>query len=74
MRVDELGHECPETLWEYREMCAELGAAIGLPRNKAVAFLDRKIQEEGPQARVLAPESQMRMMLMRLITEDDDES
>jgi len=68
MRTDEDGNECPETLGEYRDLCA----AIGGESNKAVAFLDKKIAEStnGRDETVIAPDSQMRMLLMPMMLED----
>lgn len=63
MRKDENGVECPETLGEYRDFCA----LLGVENNKAVAFLDRKIAEQGRDEIVVAPDSQMRQLLMPLM-------
>lgn len=64
-RTDESGKPCPATLGEYRDMCA----AIGGEDCKAVAFLDAKIakEPEGRDAKVLAPDSQMRALLMPML-------
>jgi hypothetical protein len=61
MREDEEGNEVPGTLFEYRKLCA----AIGGPDCRAVKFLDEKIREHGDDE-VIAPDSQMRMLLMPL--------
>lgn len=66
MRTDEDGNECPETLGEYRDLCA----AIGGEKNKAVQFLDKKIAETSKDEKVLAADSQMRMLLMPMMLED----
>lgn len=63
MRKDENDNECPATLGEYRELCA----AIGGEDCEAVAFLDRKIEREHAAMPVLAPDSQMREILMPLL-------
>lgn len=63
MRTDENGNECPSTLGEYREAVVAL---VG-ENNVAVAFLDRKIAEQGPNMEVLAPDSQMRYLLFPLM-------
>lgn len=62
MRLDEDGNQCPGTLGEYRDLCA----AIGGQDNEAVALLDKKIEESpnGRNEEVIAPDSQMRMLLM----------
>jgi hypothetical protein len=64
MRTDEHGNECPATLGEYRDL-----AATGLPNNEAVRWLDNKIKVSpgGRDERVLAPDSQMREFLMRMM-------
>jgi len=55
MRKDEAGNECPETLGEYRNLCAAL-AGTG---SAAVKFLDEKIKADpsGASAKVIAPDS-----------------
>jgi hypothetical protein len=71
MRRDEDGDECPATLGEYRDMCASLGGA----KCMAVKFLDKKIAEQGREELVLAPDLQMRMLLMPMLLQimgDDD--
>lgn len=67
MRTDEEGNQCPATLGEYRDLCA----AIGGEESKAVQFLDKKIQESGNgrNEEVIAPDSQMRNLLMGMILE-----
>jgi hypothetical protein len=64
MRKDEAGNPCPETLGEYRDFCVILGRGEA---NPAVRFLDLKIAENGPQAKVLITDLQMRQMLMPLL-------
>jgi hypothetical protein len=59
MRKDENGAECPETLGEYRRLCA----AIGGEDCEAVKFLDAKIMTQGPGQVVVVPDSQMRSIL-----------
>lgn len=66
MRTDEDGNACPETLGEYRDLCA----AIGGEKNKAVEFLDKKIAEAHRDEKVIAPDSQMRMVLMPMMLSD----
>lgn len=63
MRKDENGDPCPSTLGEYRDMCA----AIGGEMCKAVAFLDKKISNYGRDEEVVAPDSQVRMLLMPML-------
>jgi hypothetical protein len=63
MRRDEAGNECPSTLGEYRDMCA----AFGGEDCKAVKFLDARIAEQGRDELVIAPDSQMRMLLMPML-------
>jgi hypothetical protein len=63
MRTDEEGNSCPETLGEYRDMCA----AIGGEGCKAVKFLDEKIEKQGRDEKVLAADSQMRAVLMPML-------
>jgi len=62
---DESGLPCPETLGEYRDMCK----AIGGSECRAVLFLDKKIaeHENGRDEKVIAPDSQMRMLLMPML-------
>jgi len=64
MRVDENGQPCPATLFEYRDLCK----AIGGPECEAVKLLEKKIAENnGEDDEVIAPDSQMRMLLMPLL-------
>lgn len=63
MRNDEHGNECPATLGEYRDICAALGGE----GCEAVAFLDEKIAKQGRNELVLAPDSQMRLLLFPMI-------
>lgn len=63
MRTDEAGQQCPATLGEYRDLCA----AIGGEDCDAVAWLDARIAEQGSHQRVLAPDSQMREVLMPML-------
>ncbi len=65
MRQDEGGNACPETLGEYRDLCAALGGA----ECKAVKFLDERIASQGRDAVVIAPDSQMRLLLMPMLLE-----
>jgi hypothetical protein len=65
MRRDETGHECPATLGEYRDMCAALGGEDC----KAVKFLDAKIAQQSRDELVIAPDSQMRMLLLPMLVE-----
>lgn len=62
-RTDEAGNVCPETLGEYRKLCA----AIGGEDCRAVKFLDEKIAESGPDDKVVVPDAQMRMLLMPML-------
>lgn len=65
MRTDEEGNQCPSTLGEYLELCQ----AIGGEDCKAVQFLREKIAQEstGAAADVIAPDSQMRALLMPML-------
>jgi hypothetical protein len=63
MRTDETGNECPETLGEYRDLCAALGGEDC----EAVSFLDSKIAAQGRDEKVLAADCQMRALLMPLL-------
>lgn len=63
MRLDEHGHSCPGTLGEYRDLCA----AIGGEECKAVKFLDAEINRQGRDEEVIAPDSQMRLLLMPML-------
>lgn len=67
MRKDDDGSDCPETLGEYRDLCA----AIGDENNRAVQFLDKKIAEaeHGRDEKVIAADSQMRAVLFPLLLE-----
>jgi hypothetical protein len=66
MRKDPYSDEqVPETLGEYRSLCAVLGGE----ECKAVKFLDGKISESpgGAEEVVVQADSQMRMLLMPMI-------
>jgi len=65
MRKDEQGEQCPETLGEYRDLCAALGGE----GCNAVAFLDKKVADSpnGRDEKVIAPDSQMRMLLFPML-------
>lgn len=65
MRKDENGQACPATLGEYRDMCLALTGED----SKAVKFLDEKIKEQGRDEKVIAADSQMRMVLMPMLLE-----
>lgn len=65
MTTDENGEPCPETLGEYRDLCC----AIGGENCRAVQFLDARIAT-APRGRdecVVAPDSQMRALLMPML-------
>lgn len=64
MRVDEKGNTCPETLGEYRDMVFSIVRDVA---NPAVRFLDKKIDEQGHDEVVLAPDSQMCLMLFEIM-------
>jgi len=68
MRTDETGQPCPETLGEYRDMCA----AIGGEDCAAVAMLDEKIADpinkKGRDENVVIDDYHMRTILLPLIT------
>lgn len=68
MRTDENGQQCPGTLGEYLKLCE----AVGFPDNQAVQFLKKKIAESpnGENEEVIAPDSQMRMLLMPLLAKE----
>jgi len=63
MRTDETGQPCPATLGEYRDTMI---AFLRDDQNPAVRFLDDKIAEQGRNERVLADDSQMRVLLFSL--------
>lgn len=63
MRKDEEGNPCPETLGEYRNLIA---AMVG-EENQAIQWLDEQIKEKGEDEIVLAPDSQMRMILIPMM-------
>ena len=63
MRKDEEGNDCPATLGEYRDMVV----AIAGEDNKAVWFLDQKIKEQGCDEIVIAPDLQMRAVLLPMM-------
>lgn len=65
MRKDECNNDCPSTLGEY----LALVKILGMPNNKAVKFLQDKIDNSpnGENELVLAPDSQMRMILMSMM-------
>jgi hypothetical protein len=65
MRQDENGNPCPETLNEYLSLCVALGGK----NCKAVHFLNAKIADSGPDEKVIAPDSQMRMLLMPMLVQ-----
>ncbi len=65
MRTDENGTACPGTLGEYLDLCRAIGGA----ECKAVKFLESKIAVEGRETEVLAPDSQMRALLMPMLFE-----
>jgi hypothetical protein len=62
---DNENEDVPSTLGEYRDMCA----AIGGENCRAVQFLDDKIKEQGRDMEVIAPDSQMRFLLMPMLLE-----
>lgn len=63
MRKDEDGNDCPSTLGEYRDLCLALGGI----NSEAVAFLDKKIAEDGRNSEVIIPDIQMRYLLLPMI-------
>lgn len=65
MRTDENGNECPATLGEYRDMCAELGGETC----RAVRWLDEKIAKapRGRDEPVMPTDGQMRAVLMPML-------
>lgn len=70
MRVDPYTNQTvPSTLGEYRDICA----AIGGESCSAVHFLDAKIAEQGRDELVVAPDSQMRELLMLMLIRGIDE-
>lgn len=64
MRTDETGAPCPATLGEYRDL---VFALMRDTYNPAVMFLDERIAKQGRDELVLAPDSQMRAILMPLM-------
>lgn len=69
MRKDESGNPCPETLGEYRTMCKAL-SPYG-ENCKAVEYIDEMItgEQAGEDAKVVAADSQMRVVLMPMCME-----
>lgn len=65
MRTDENGDPCPGTLGEYLKMVT----AVAGEDNKAVEFLKKKIEEQGADEEVIAPDSQMRALLFPLMVQ-----
>jgi len=63
--ADDSGEPCPSTLGEYRDLCA----AFGGEDCRAVKFLDERIAQEGRDSEVIAPDSQMRFLLMPMLVE-----
>jgi hypothetical protein len=63
MRKDENGQDVPGTLGEYLAICEGLGG----PDCKAVAFLKKKIADQGEDMEVIAPDSQMRALLTPML-------
>lgn len=59
MRTDEAGRRCPETLGEYRGLCARIDAG-----SEAVVYLDRQIRKLGRDHVVPVPDETMREMLL----------
>lgn len=68
MRKDENGNPCPSTLGEYYDMCYSIA-----PKSKAIVFLSEMINEPGVtrDSPVIAKDSQMRALLMPLLTQTD---
>lgn len=65
MRTDEDGEPCPETSGEYYDITLALfGEKMGA---KALEFLDQKIKEQGRDEKVIASDSQMRMLLFSML-------
>lgn len=71
MRKDEAGNDCPETLGEYRDLVVAF-SPFG-EKSKAAQFLDEKIAEQGRDEKVVAPDSQMRMLLMPMLLQPIDD-
>lgn len=67
MRTDETGGPCPATLGEYRDLVFAMVCEDA--QNPAVVFLDQKIADQGRDERVLAPDAQMRLVLMPLMVQ-----
>ncbi len=67
MRTDETGSACPETLGEYRDLCAAIGGADC----RAVKFLDEKIAEAGRDEKVIADDFQMRILLFPMLLPEE---
>lgn len=64
MRKDEYGEPCPETLGEYRDICAAINE-----NSRAVLFLDKKIAESpmGRDEVVVNSDDQVRRLLFPLL-------
>lgn len=66
MRLDPYTNQMvPGTLGEYRDMCV----AIAGESCQAVTFLDKRIADHGRDELVLAPDSQMRAVLMPMLVD-----
>lgn len=63
MRKDENGDACCETLGEYYDLCKGLAG----DDCKACIFLKEKIDAQGRNERVIAADSQMRMLLFPML-------
>ena len=61
MRIDD-GLPCPETLGEYYD----ISSAILGKDSPAVKFLEDKIKIQGRDMKVIAPDSQMRYLLLSM--------
>lgn len=61
-RKDENGNECPATLGEYYDLIHAI-----MPNSRAAEFLEEKIAAQGRDEEVIAPDSQMRLLLMPMM-------
>jgi len=70
MQTDKNNKDCPATLGEYRRLCIALSPYR--ENCEAVALLDRKIANSpiGADDLVIAPDSQMRILLMPMLTRE----
>lgn len=67
MRTDENGTACPETLGEYRDLCAAIGGA----ECPAAIALDKLIKEHSRETKVALSDLELRTFLMPMLVKQD---